>query len=169
MTLDNPHGPIRGDRAYLVHAAEKQTYAIAHAPFKIGRDPSSHLQVLDTEVSRNQAEVRFENGGHVLHALGSGATKLNGEVVAGTSPLSEGDQISIGEVTLKYTKRSPSGAIVTEAGWADDIRVSEAPTQHARKYEPGSTSRDRPRSAMIIVVSATILLIVWALASLLMR
>lgn len=168
MTQD-PHGPIRGDRAYLVHAADKQTYAIAHAPFKIGRDTTNHLQVLDTEVSRNQAEVRCENGSHVLHMLGSGAATLNGAAVTGTTTLSEGDEIGIGEITLRYTKRSPSGAIVTEAGWAEDIRVSEAPTQHARKYEPGSTSRDNPRSAMIIVVSATVLLIVWALASLLMR
>ena len=169
MTLDNPHGPIRGDRAYLVHAAEKQTYAIVHAPFRIGRDPSSHLQVLDTEVSRNHAEVRFEGDKHVVHSLGSGATLLNGQAINGSAPLNEGDEIAIGELRLTYTRRSPSGPIVTEAGWAEDIRVSEAPTEHARKYEPASTPRDRPRSAMIIVVSATILLVVWALASLLMR
>jgi len=168
MRNDDPHGPIRGDRAYLVHSAEKQTFAIAHAPFRIGRDPSNHLQVLDAEVSRDHAEVRFEEGRHVVHTLGSGATLVNGVSVAGSAPLAEGDEIAVGEMRLRYTRHSATGAIVTEAGWADDIRVSQAPTDHTRKYE-GSSSRDRPRSAMIIVVSATILLIVWALASLLMR
>ncbi len=169
MRNDDPHGPIRGDRAYLVHSAEKQTFAIAHAPFRIGRDPSNHLQVLDTEVSREHAEVRFESGRHVVHALGSAATLVNGAAVAGSAPLAEGDEIAIGELRLRYTRRSATGALVTEAGWADDIRVSQEPTEHTRKYEGGSSSRDSPRSAMIIVVSATILLIVWALASLLMR
>ena len=169
MTVNNPHGPIRGDRAYLVHARENQTYAIAHTPFRIGRDPSSHLQLLDAEISRNHAEVRYDVDRHAVHALGSGATLLNGVAVSGSAPLAEGDVIEIGDLRLTYTKRSPSGAIVTEAGWAEDIRVSEAPTEHARRYDAGSTPRDRPRSAMIIVVSATILLIVWAVASLLMR
>ena len=169
MSINDPHGPIRGDRAYLVHGAENQTYAIAHAAFRIGRDPSSHLQLLDTEISRNHAEVRFDNDRHVVYSLGSGVTTVNGAPVAGSAPLSEGDVVGIGQLKLTYTKRSPSGPIVTEAGWADDIRVAEAPTEHARKYEGGSTPRDRPRSAMIIVVSATILLIVWAVASLLMK
>lgn len=169
MTMDNPHGPIRGDRAYLVHAAEKQSYAIIHAAFRIGRDPASHLQVLDTAISRDHAEVRFEDGKHVLHNIGSGETLVNGNPIPGSAVLEEGDEIRIGELTLLYTRRSPSGPIVTEAGWAEDIRVSEAPTQHARKYEAGSTPRDHPRSAMIIVVSATILLVAWALVSLLMR
>jgi pSer/pThr/pTyr-binding forkhead associated (FHA) protein len=169
MTPDNPHGPIRGDRAYLVHAAENQTYAIVHSTFRIGRDPKSHLQVLDTTVSRDHAEVRFEDGKHMLYNLGSSETLVNGTPISEFQTLKEGDEIRIGDLTLLYTSRSPSGAIVTEAGWAEDIKVSEAPTEHARKYEPGSTPRDRPRTAMIIVVSATILLIVWALASLLMR
>lgn len=169
MSLDNPHGPIRGDRAYLVQPAENQTYAIAHAPFRIGRDASNHLQVRDSEVSDNHAEVRFDSQGHMVHALGSSTTTVNGSAVVGSVLLSEGDVIGIGQLRLRYTKRSPTGAIVTEAGRGEDISVSEAPTEQARRLDIAAGPRDRPRTAMIIVVSATILLIVWALASLMVR
>ena len=152
----------RPERAYLIHASDKQSYALLKETFTIGRDPSSHLQVLDTEISRNQAEIRHIEGGHVLAPLGKGLIKVNGVAITDTMRLSEGDLISIGEISLVYTRRSPSGAIVTEAGWASDIRVAEASTETERRYQPKSQFRTSgSRAALFVIIPTVIILLVW--------
>jgi pSer/pThr/pTyr-binding forkhead associated (FHA) protein len=163
MTRNTPPEMIgRPERAYLIHASEKQTYALLKTTFTIGRDPSSHLQVLDTEVSREQAEIRYLEGGHVLVPVGKGLTKVNGAAVTETIRLNEGDLISIGEISLVYTRRSPSGAIVTEAGWADDIRVAEASTETERKYQPGQfKTKTGSRAALFVIIPTVLILLVW--------
>lgn len=153
-----PDGSGRPDRAYLIHASEKQSYALAKTTFEIGRDAASHLQVLDTEISRNHAAVRFHEGGHILDPVGKGLTKVNGVAIKEPVRLSEGDLISIGEVALVYTRRSPSGALVTEAGWADDIRMAEASTETERKYQPLS-HKAKGSHAALYVIGVTILIL----------
>lgn len=162
MTGNTPTGSSgRPDRAYLIHASDKQSYALARTTFLIGRDPASHLQVLDAEVSRNHAEVRFKEGGHMLDPVGKGLTKVNGVAIGEPVRLGEGDLIAIGEITLVYTRRSPSGAIVTEAGWADDIRVAEASTETLRKYQPLLFRTKGSRIGLYVVAGAVIVVLVW--------
>jgi len=151
----------RPDRAYLIHASDRQSYALARATFCIGRDPASHLQVLDAEVSRNHAEVRHNEGGHVLDPVGKGLTKVNGVPISAPVRLAEGDLVAIGEITLVYTRRSPSGAIVTEAGWADDIRVAEASTETERKYHPLPLRLKGSRTGLYVVVVVVLALLAW--------
>lgn len=158
-----PESSGRPDRAYLIHASDKQSYAIAKTAFHIGRDPASHLQVLDAEVSRDQAEVRFKDGGHVLVPVGKGLTKVNGVAIGDPVKLDEGDLIAIGEITLVYTRRSPSGAIVTEAGWADDIRVAEASTETERKFQALPNRTKGSRAGLYVIVGTVLILLVWAL------
>jgi predicted component of type VI protein secretion system len=153
-------GSGRADRAYLIHATEKQSYALAKTTFEIGRDAASHLQVLDSEVSRNHATVRFHDGGHILDPVGKGLTKVNGVAIKEPVRLAEGDLISIGEVALVYTRRSPSGAIVTEAGWADDIRMAEASTETERKYQAFGGKSKGSRAALYVIGVTILILIV---------
>lgn len=160
-------GSGRPGRAYLIHASEKQSFALAKTAFRIGRDPGSHLQVLDTEVSRDHAVVRSREGGHLLDPVGKGLTKLNGVPISGPIKLDEGDLIAIGEITLVYTRRSPSGAIVTEAGWADDIRVAEASTETERKYMPLPVRTKGSLTGLYIIVGVA--LVVLALTFVVMR
>lgn len=163
MIRNSPRdGSGRPDRAYLIHASEKQSYALAKTTFEIGRDAASHLQVLDAEVSRNHAAVKFQDGGHILDPIGKGLTRVNGVAIREPVRLNEGDLISIGEVSLVYTRRSPSGAIVTEAGWADDIRMAEASTQTERKYEP-FTGKSQGSRAALYVIGVTIVLLLLTL------
>ena len=151
----------RPERAYLIHASAKQSYALLKTTFTIGRDASSHLQVLDTEISRQQAEIRFRDGGHVLVPLGKGLIRVNGVTVLEPHRLAEGDLISVGEISLVYTRRSPSGAIVTEAGWADDVRVAEASTEPERRYEPLDHKPRESRAAMFVLLPTILILLVW--------
>lgn len=164
MTVNTPPGgQSRPERAYLIHASEKQTFALAKMTFRVGRDPASHLQVLDTEVSRDHAEVRFRDGGHVLTPVGKGVTKMNGVPITEQVKLNEGDLIAIGEITLVYTRRSPSGPIVTEAGWADDIRVAEASTETEQKYTPSSAfSPKGSRMGLYLVAVVVVVLLAWS-------
>lgn len=162
MTRNTPPEMIgRPERAYLIHASEKQSYALLKTTFTIGRDPSSHLQVLDTEISRNQAEIRYLEGGHVLTPMGKGLIRLNGVSIVDAMRLNEGDMISIGEISLVYTRRSPSGAIVTEAGWAEDIRVAEASTETERRYQPNQYKPMSSRAALFVIVPTVLVLLIW--------
>jgi pSer/pThr/pTyr-binding forkhead associated (FHA) protein len=158
-----PDSSGRPDRAYLIHASDKQSYSIAKTVFRIGRDASSHLQVLDSEISREQAEVKFQDGGHVIDPVGKGLTKVNGIPITSPVRLNEGDLIGIGEVTLVYTRRSPSGAIVTEAGWADDIRVAEASTETERKFHALPSRTMGSRAGLYVITGTVLILLVWAL------
>lgn len=158
-----PESSGRPDRAYLIHATDKQSYAIAKTAFNIGRDAGSHLQVLDTEVSRDHAVVRFKEGGHLLDPVGKGLTKVNGVAISAPVRLGEGDLIAIGEITLVYTRRSPSGAIVTEAGWAEDIRVAEASTETERKFQALPNRTKGSRAGLYVIGGAVLILLVWAL------
>ncbi len=69
----------------------------------IGRTPGNALQLHDTEVSREHAELQEEAGSYRLHDLGSS----NGSYVNGLAVdehlLSSGDQIQIGRTLLLYT------------------------------------------------------------------
>ena len=162
MTRNTPPEMIgRPERAYLIHATEKQSYALLKTTFTIGRDPSSHLQVLDTEISRNQAEIRYREGGHLLAPVGKGLIKINHVPITEATTLKEGDLISIGEISLVYTRRSPSGAIVTEAGWADDIRVAEASTETERRYQPQQFKTAGSRAALFVIIPTVLILLVW--------
>ncbi len=62
----------------------------------MGRQPDNELVLRDTRVSRVQAQITAENGGHVLEDLGSRhGTFVNGEKIVRHS-LKAGDQIDFG-------------------------------------------------------------------------
>ena len=81
---------------------------IADSVFKIGRDPSSHLQLNDSEVSRFHAEIRSGDHGAEIHDLGSSnGTFVNG-VAQRQAQLRTGDRVLVGKTHLIYTTREPA-------------------------------------------------------------
>ena len=69
----------------------------------IGRATENSITVPDAQASRRHAEIRFENGRHVIADLGStNGTSVNGERLAAPRVLAHGDQIAIGTITLRY-------------------------------------------------------------------
>ena len=75
----------------------------ARAPVTIGRHPSCDFPLRRDDVSRRHAEIRFEQGGFVLHDLEStNGTFVNAERVEGSRPLAPGDRIEIGSGTITF-------------------------------------------------------------------
>jgi len=71
-------------------------------PAGIGRMPDCAVSLSDTQVSRHHAEVRPGRGEYRIVDLGSmNGTLLNGSVVS-DHPLADGDEISIGNTTIRF-------------------------------------------------------------------
>ena len=81
-------------------------------PFRIGRDPSSELQVFDVRVSRNHAQIEFSNGEFVVSDLGStNGVVVNGRRIASPTVLRNDDQIefgNMGTVLFRFELVTPS-------------------------------------------------------------
>jgi len=69
---------------------------IAAFPLRMGRQPDNELVLRDTRVSRVQAQITAENGGHFLEDMGSRhGTFVNGEKIS-RHELKPGDSIEFG-------------------------------------------------------------------------
>ena len=67
----------------------------------IGRQEGNTIRLTERNVSRRHARLVRQNGHVVVEDLGSyNGTRLNGERIAGQSPLKEGDLIQIGDYDL---------------------------------------------------------------------
>ncbi|MBI5490340.1 MAG: FHA domain-containing protein [Deltaproteobacteria bacterium] len=70
--------------------------------FTVGRKEGNVIRLTERNVSRNHARILRENGRFYLNDLGSyNGTRLNGRRIRGKMPLSPGDEIGIGDYTLK--------------------------------------------------------------------
>lgn len=69
----------------------------------IGREAQNAIQLRDSQASRRHAEVRADAGGRVtVRDLGSrNGTLVNGRPIADAVPLREGDDVRIGDTTLR--------------------------------------------------------------------
>jgi pSer/pThr/pTyr-binding forkhead associated (FHA) protein len=76
----------------------------------LGRAADASLRVKHATVSRNHARVVISQDGKTAfleHAAGANGTRLNGRPIDKAEPLSDGDEIGIGEVSLRVAlKRS---------------------------------------------------------------
>lgn len=102
-------------------AWKTQTFALEEGDNIIGRDPRCEVWVDHVGVSRRHARIRVESalGRPVLTDLDStNGTFVAGKRVADATPLTDGDPIKVGPVTLKFrewtekasrTKRIKSG------------------------------------------------------------
>jgi pSer/pThr/pTyr-binding forkhead associated (FHA) protein len=79
---------------------------LVNAPgtYALGRSSDAALRVKHATVSRVHAKVAVREDGQaasIEHAGGANGTRLNGRLIDKPEPLSDGDEIGIGEVTLK--------------------------------------------------------------------
>lgn len=72
---------------------------------RLGRGPHNHVNIADTFVSHDHAQIIFKTGKHFLEDLGSiNGTYINGVRVSGAMPLAHGDVIRIAGVTFKFVR-----------------------------------------------------------------
>jgi predicted component of type VI protein secretion system len=161
--------------AFLIDDRAGEAYQLGAAPLGIGRDPVSHIIVLDPSVSRFHAEVRSAGDGYTFTSMGATGSTLNGEKVAKPTRLNEGDMIGIGDTVFRFTRQRPAPDVVVIDPPENDDHVPRADaidqatrqaTMVIRTVEPvdgplpptpltGNQALAR-RRLVIIVVTATV-------------
>lgn len=89
-----------------------RVYTLASGLTTLGRDPSNTISLTwDNSVSRFHGEIRIEQSGVTFRDLGSSnGSRVNGSVVSQT-PLSTGDLLEVGAVSLRFDSGvGPGGA-----------------------------------------------------------
>ena len=88
-------------KAFLVH--QSRIFTINTVPIKLGRNLDNNLVLSNKSVSRNHAEIFFEDETFYLKDLDStSGTYLNDNEITEPSILKSGDKISLAEVTLTF-------------------------------------------------------------------
>ena len=91
--------PVVGGTWHLVIAGRR--YALTAGPNVLGRDPAAAIPIDHASVSRRHAQVSLRGDGATLEDLGSrNGTYLNGRLLEGSAPLTDGDVIRLGPVTI---------------------------------------------------------------------
>ena len=90
--------------AHLIDTRRRSALSLDRVSTCIGRDESNTLVIEDEEAASFHAEVRREAGGHALRCSDSAVVKVNGQAVSAPVMLSEGDEIQIANLVLRYTR-----------------------------------------------------------------
>src|SRR2546423_15387700 len=93
------------DSAHLIYEFERRAYPVRNSLLTIGRDAASHVLIREPAVSRNHAELRFEDGKFVLHPCGVNPTLVNGGIFPEPRPLGEGAKGEVGSRILTFTTK----------------------------------------------------------------
>jgi len=91
----------RASLTALTGTATGTVFRLVEGVNVIGRAPDAQIRIVDDGVSRHHARVRL-NGDllHVEDMESRNGTYVNGQRIAGSSPLAEGDKIQIGRTTV---------------------------------------------------------------------
>ncbi len=83
-------------------------YPLGHRTNVIGRDEAVPIQILDEHVSRKHMQIRFDKDKGCYYALDMKSKHgvfINGRKIEDETPLADGDQIRIGDVSLFFTTK----------------------------------------------------------------
>jgi pSer/pThr/pTyr-binding forkhead associated (FHA) protein len=121
----------------------------------IGRDPECGIVLDSPEVSRRHARVESREGRHSITDESTNGIFVNGERVEGSHPLSDGDVVQVGDVTLRFSAGSITHAgsiipadVVTEAA---SVAGELTPTAPLDKARPGSTLDGPPLATLEVL------------------
>jgi len=82
----------------------------------IGREPGATIQIDSRGVSRHHARILVSHDDAILEDLGSkNGTRLNGQLITAATRLSDGDEIGLGTISLRYRIGSLMGPTETVA------------------------------------------------------
>ena len=154
-----------GQAGYLREMRRGRSYKLADFT-EIGRDPRCGVFIPEPEVSRIHAEIRRE-GGSFLITPHNGLTLLNGERITAPRPLAEGDELSVGRTTLRFSAE-PAGQTIEARGGGHptgDTRRAHMATTFMGAYEARErvTQGDRKRLMMVVAAVAAAVLSLGAL------
>lgn len=122
--------------AHLIDVQRRSALSLHRVSTGIGRDESNILVIDDETAASFHAEVRREAGGHALRTSDAAAVKLNGRNVSAPVLLSDGDEIQIASLLLRYTCGALPDGINSEPAQhiasAIDIETLSLPARSVR-------------------------------------
>ena len=78
-------------------------HPVGNAPLTMGRATNNSVQIADGQASRQHAEIRYENGRHIVADLNStNGTLVNDQRIHGSQQLNHGDIVTIGSTEFRY-------------------------------------------------------------------
>lgn len=142
-----------GRGGYLREKRRGRSYRLAEFT-EIGRDPRCGVFIPEPEVSRIHAEIRREASGFVVTPHNA-LTLLNGERITTPTALAEGDELSIGRTTLRFSAE-PVGQTVDALARhpTGDSRSARMNTTFMGAYEARERVNQSGRKKLIVYVAA---------------
>ena len=148
---------------YVVRGRDQgKHFVLDGSVVRIGRDTQNDVQLLDSEASRNHAEIRIDPGGDcsIVDLQSSNGTQINGVRIR-QQKLASGDRIEIGGTLLIFTGTGQPTAIdaahgvdiVRQGGGLDASRIISSfvrPTSLSGsvRLDPQPSSADRVGEAV---------------------
>ncbi|MBE7455072.1 MAG: FHA domain-containing protein [Planctomycetia bacterium] len=81
-------------------------YPLGRRTLVIGRDEGCPAQIVDDQISRKHAQVRWADGRYVvLDMKSANGTLVNGRPLTGELELAEGDEITVGNSRLMFSEQ----------------------------------------------------------------
>ncbi|UCE42359.1 MAG: FHA domain-containing protein [Candidatus Aminicenantes bacterium] len=113
----------------LIHkTAPKTAYESHKETFLIGRSEECEIVLKDPHVSRNQAEVRIENGRYVIENLGRNPIFVNGASIQ-SQILNDGDEIKFGKTDLLFQEARSDAKIAEKPSFSAKTVVLTSPQE----------------------------------------
>ena len=137
----------------------------------IGRSENADIQIIDSKISREHAEITFAGGSYVITDLGS----PNGVVVNDQKivqrKLAEGEKIVIGQSVFKYNiiqVSESNNMVVVVKGGQQVVKPKLSAVKAAKEVEEddnnsSSDSDSEQKKPKIIIMIAVILLVIFVL------
>jgi FHA domain len=137
LVEEAPAAP-EGEDGHFIDLRRSRVYPVGDGG-KIGREPGSMVLLQEPDVAKVQAEVRRSGANYTLVPLAP-HTLLNGVKVGDPTPLREGDEVTIGLTTLRFTRRAPERDLL-------DPGARHTPDQRRRTAERFTTAGAPTRGA----------------------
>jgi pSer/pThr/pTyr-binding forkhead associated (FHA) protein len=113
----------------LIHKTDpKIAYESHKEAFLIGRSEECEIVLKDPHVSRNQAEVRIENGRYVIENLGRNPIFVNGASIQ-SQILNDGDEIKFGKTDLLFQEARSDAKVAEKPSFSAKTIVLTSPQE----------------------------------------
>jgi len=137
----------------FVHDGEelRGSFELSSGVYRIGRDTSSAVRILDTRASRHHCEIEASQDGFLLRDLKSkNGTYVNGHAVE-EKWLEDGDVVTVGEWTLRFSLQRKGGdlerrslvELSPDEGMESQVNLTITSAQAERLYETFGASEDQ--------------------------
>lgn len=120
--LKNPSDPGTHHRLLCMTGPSKgKVYYLTGKRIIIGRGETADIQIVDTKISREHAELSFADGGYTITDLGAQNGIIVNDSKVKQKKLSDNEKIVIGQTVFKYNLFEISASEVAVLNDGDDI------------------------------------------------